>query len=289
MTNCIIGASDRYSYNQLQYWVNSINMSGFKGDIIIIAFNMDIVTINKLLEKGVKIYGIGTQDFNSNLVYQFNRPVHVERFFHIYQFLREYGKNYQFVATTDIKDVIFQSDISIDLPNLLETKKIIIGSEGLRYCDESWGNQNLFETFGPLIYNDFKEKTIYNVGVIAGYSDYVKDLCLNIYLSAIDRPIQICDQAVFNVMIQSQPYLDIIHYTSIDDKWVVHMGTTNDPSKETIFDPLLLNSKPIIKYNYNNNMSWVVNSSDGEFAIVHQYDRNPTTKEIFQKYYGDPV
>ena len=33
----IIGGASGYNWDQLKYWVNSINKTGFKGDVVIVA------------------------------------------------------------------------------------------------------------------------------------------------------------------------------------------------------------------------------------------------------------
>ena len=40
MKDLIIGGASNYTWDQLKYWVNSIKLSGFKGDIVLVATNI---------------------------------------------------------------------------------------------------------------------------------------------------------------------------------------------------------------------------------------------------------
>lgn len=218
MKDLIIGCSTNYDWSKLKYWINSINKSGFTGDKVMILMNCDVATTTKVTEAGFEIIGFG-QDQNKNLVYQSSMPVHVERFIHIYNYLK--NKDYRYVITTDVKDVIFQKNPSEIMEEILgENKNLMFASESMRYKDEAWGNENLLQTFGPYIYEQFRDNEIYNVGVLAGKGHAIRDLCMNIFLSAINRPIPICDQSTFNVMISMSPYKETSVYLPSESGWV---------------------------------------------------------------------
>ena len=154
--DCVIGCSTNYDWAKLKYWINSINESGFTGDKVMILMNCDKETANKVSDAGFDIIAFG-QDDKGNLVYNSNMMVHVERFYHIYQHLK--NKYYRYVITTDVKDVIFQKNPSEWLEKKLgDNENLIFSSESMRYKDEPWGDQNLRETFGTQIYEDFKDR-----------------------------------------------------------------------------------------------------------------------------------
>jgi hypothetical protein len=207
--------------------------------------------------------------------------VHVERFFHIYQLLRD--NEYRYVITTDVKDVVFQRNPSKWLEeNLPEgVEDLVFSSESMKYKDEPWGNQNLLETFGPQIYEDFKNHTIFNVGVLAGHGYAMKDLMMNIFASCMHRPIKICDQSTFNFLISQHPYLSTSMYTRSEDGWACQLGTTADPSKLEQFRPFLLEPSPKMEGDK------VLTSEGIEYIIVHQYDRVPEWKKVIEAKYDD--
>ena len=166
----IIGGASNYNWDQLKYWVNSIKKTGFNGDIVLVATNMSAETVNKLVEKDVKVYAYGNRTEDGGIAKSENNiPPHVERFIFIWDFLRKNKDTYRYVVVTDTRDVIFQKDPVKYLGNNLFRQSIICASEGLAYKDEPWGNKNLLDTFGPMVYDEFKDNLIYNVGTIAGY------------------------------------------------------------------------------------------------------------------------
>ena len=276
--NLIIGASFGYDYNQLKPWVESIDDVGFTGDKVLIIGNTNEQTIETLSEKGFILMSIGDS--------QLNQPIHVLRFLCIYDFLKDKFNDYEYIVTTDVKDVYFQQNPFDFLHQIIRVEaehigfpSLVVGSESIKYKDESWGNENLYQTFGSYIHDQFKDNEIYNVGVIGGCSEYVKDLCLNIYLGSINRPIPIVDQAVFNVLLSTEPFKSAVYFAKQKDGWACHAGTTVDPSKIDGFRPNLTEKEPYFEDGI------VYTSSNTPFYIVHQYDRVPEWKQyILNKY-----
>ena len=278
--DCVIGCSTNYDWAKLKYWINSINESGFTGDKVMILMNCDKETASKVSDAGFDIIAFG-QDDKGNLVYNSNMMVHVERFYHIYQHLK--NKDYRYVITTDVKDVIFQKNpsewLEMHLPEGHDD--LVFSSESIKYKDEPWGDQNLRETFGTQIYEDFKDNTIYNVGVLAGRGYAMKDLMMNIFASCLGRPIKICDQSTFNFLISQNPYLKTSMYAQSEDGWACQLGTTADPSKIEQFRPFLLEPSPKMVGDK------VATSTGIEYTIVHQYDRVPEWRKVIEEKYDD--
>lgn len=266
----IIGAFTNYNYNQLKPWVESIDECGFTGDKVMVVGNASKETLKELSDRNFKLIQM------SNM----NIPIHVARFLYIYDYLREHWEEYDYVITTDVKDVYFQTNpikwLTSGRTNYHSSKncKLVVGSEGIRYKDEAWGNENLYQCYGDYIYDHFKDNIIYNVGVLAGKSEYIKDLVFNIFTNAVNRPIPIVDQAVFNVLINTQPYKDCTYFAEQSDGWACHAGTTVDPSKIEGFRPHLTEAEPYFKDGI------VYSSKDEPFCVVHQYDRVPEWKEF---------
>lgn len=266
----IIGAATGYNYNQLKPWIESINECGFEGDKVLVLGQASEETRQKILEQGFKIVDMLVVD----------APIHVARFLTLYHYLKDTWQDYEYVITTDVKDVYFQTNPVNWLRDCSPSYKLVAGSESIRYKDESWGNQNLFETYGTYVYELFKDNIIYNVGTIGGISENVKDLMFNIYTNAVNRPIPIVDQAVFNVLIQTEPYKSTTFFADQKYGWACQAGTTVDPSKIVGFRPFLTEDEPTFE-------NGVVMTSLGEpFVIVHQYDRVPEWKKFVEQKYN---
>jgi hypothetical protein len=130
-----------------------------------------------------------------------------------------------------------------------------------------------------MVYDRFKDNEIFNVGVLAGRGYALRDLILNIFLATQGRPIPICDQSTFNVMISMSPYRETSVYLRSEDAWAAQLGTTADPSKIYNFRPHLLEAEPILKNGK------IATSEGNPFTIVHQYDRVPAWRHIIEAQY----
>lgn len=291
----IIGGASNYTWRHLQYWVNSIRQSGFRGDVVLVATNISKETIDKLTSEGVQLELYGVQNPDGSFSGSGEVP-HVARFFYIWNYLNNNKGKYRYVITTDVKDVVFQSD---PIPWLLnrEVTGLVCSSEGMVYKSEPWGSKNLFDTFGGFFHDKLKENMIYNVGVIAGVEKYVRDLMLMIFQMSLNRPISIVDQAVYNFLLSQSMFNNISWKTTNDDGWAIQLGTTihaiesgagdigqiikNDPSQKIIYQMNYLDTQPNILEDD------VCNDEAESFVIVHQYDRVNGLKEKIQAKYGD--
>jgi len=262
--NLIIGGFTNYGIDQLKPWVISAKEVAGDNDVVLVYGNTTDETLDWLVEQNVVIVPM--------LQVQ-NVPIHVLRFLSIHNYLVQHWQHYEYVVTTDVKDVYFQADPF----KFLVDRKLVVASEGLKYKDEPWGNENLYQAYGSYVYEQFKDNEIFNVGTFGGKSEYVKDMVFHIFTNGINRPIPICDQAVFNVLINTQPFKDIVTET---DSWAAELGTIMDPSKIEQFRPNLIFSEPVFEDGL------LKNCTGFTYPIVHQYDRVPVLKKFVQEKYG---
>lgn len=282
MKDLVIGCSTNYDWNKLKYWINSINRSGFTGDKVMVLMNCDVETAKKVLNAGFKVIAFN-QNEEGHLTHSSQIPVHVERFLHMHNYLRESETKYRYVITTDVKDVVFQKNPSEFIENCIGDNQLIFASESIHYKNEPWGDNNLLETFGPFFHNIYKENEIYNVGVLAGKANSMQDLFAKIFVMSTNRPIPIVDQSTFNFMVSMEPYKSTSLYLKSENAWAAQLGTTADPSKAEQFRSFLLEPSPTI---VDGN---VVTSTGKVFTIAHQYDRIPEWKQIIEAKYEDRV
>ena len=272
--NLIIGGFTNYGIDQLKPWVLSAKeVAGMDNDVVLVYGNASEETLEWLKGQYVKLVPMLPVD---------GIPIHVLRFLSIYEYLKKHWEEYDYVVTTDVKDVYFQTDpFEIFNQPFYQNNnfKLVVASEGLKYKDEPWGNENLHQTYGQYVYEEFKNNEIFNVGTFGGHSEYVKDMVFHIFTNGINRPIRIVDQAIFNVLINTQPFKDVVFYTH---DWACELGTIMDPSKIEQFRPNLMFSEPI----WQDGQVKVPPMAMRSFPIVHQYDRVPELKEFVQKKYG---
>lgn len=290
----IIGGASNYTWDQLKYWVNSIKMSGFKGDIVIVGTNLKKATIDKLREEEVTLSLYGRVNADGDIVSPSNNAPHVERFFYIWNYLNSLDAElYENVITTDTRDVVFQDNPSDWLEEYMIGPLLVASSEGIRYCNEPWGNKNLLDAFGPFFHNLIKDEMIYNVGTLAGEIQSIKGLLAFIFQLSINRPIPIVDQAVYNYILHQAPFSYDTFFTNNEDAWAIQLGTTigavksgkgeigimfkQDPSK---YEAIYEDNQPVIE-------DGVVKTPDGKrYCIVHQYDRVDDLREQIERIYG---
>lgn len=295
MKDLIIGGASNYTWDHLKYWVNSIRQSGFKGDVVLVGTNMTRETIEKLTTEGVMLSLYGKQQENGDIIAHGNGAPHVERFYYLWNYLNSTENQYRYVITTDTRDVIFQSDPTQWIENNMKVHSMVASSEGMRYKNEPWGNQNLLDAFGPYFHDQLKDNMIYNVGTLAGDVNYIKGLLSFIFHLSVNRPIPIVDQAVFNFIVDTNPFKMDTRFTNNDDAWAIQLGTTaaavaagkgdlgrifiDSPEK---YDLIYEDKQPIIMNN-----GQVLTPDMKPYVIVHQYDRVPELKDKIESIYGD--
>lgn len=277
----IIGAITGYDWDKIKYWVNSILLSGFTGDKVVVAFDCHSSTINKLNEAGFKTL-VFNRDSNGNFYYPSQIPwaIVVERFFYYWQYVNSLPDNYyRYIITTDVKDVIFQSNPSIWLENNIDTYEIVASCESLLYKDEPWGADNLKGSF-PFIYDNLKSKPIWNCGVQAGKQQTLKDLWLNIYLTCKAGARANPDQAAYNMLLNTRAYNKLTKFTMSESGWACQAGTTVDPKKIADFRANLLEPEPVWHSGFSHTSAGLVHT------IVHQWDRIPEWLNDIERRYG---
>jgi hypothetical protein len=281
----IIGCYTNYDWETLKFWVNSIEKSGFKGDKAMIVFDSNYDTVQQLLDRNFNIFAFNRDDNLGRFSYPGPFSIVVQRFYHLWQYINSIDvSKYRYVITTDVKDVIFQSDPSKWMSKNLRSKKILVSSESLSYQNEPWGDNNMRLSF-PMVHNWMRDKNIWNCGVLAGEIATMRDLFLNLYLSCLGAPQQVPggggpDQAALNVLLNLEPYKSITKFAKSEEGWACQAGTTADPLKINSFRPYLLESEPL--WDGENSTT-----TDGrKHCILHQWDRVPNWKPAIISKYG---
>jgi hypothetical protein len=299
MTDLIIGAVTKYSYDKIEPWVNSIEKSGFTGKKALIVYDMEADVAKKLIDKDFTLFGFN-KDSEGNFSYKTDFSIMVERFVHAWYFISKIEDKIDNVIWTDVRDVVFQTNPSEWLKRNMYTVKhrIVVGSENFRYKDEPWGKNNLMLSFGPMLYETIKENAINCAGVIAGEKQAVIDLFLNIFMLCRGSSPEIPggggpDQAALNILLSLEPYKSITKFCTTDESWVVHAGTTmpailcgkgaigeeyiRNPSSLNSFEKNMIGNDPVL------NGDVVVNGFGEPYAILHQYDRVNQWASIIDK------
>lgn len=288
MKDVVVGCITNYDFDKIKTWVNSLDRSGFDGLKVMMCYNISYDVAEELAKRNYTVFAFGRDDEKRSLVY--NKPdfnICLERFAHIPIFLNKLAnkEEYRYLITTDVKDVVFQSNPSKYLEENLTDRSILLSCESLRYKDEPWGKQNMYLSFGPLIAETMYDRPIYNAGVLAGRFQPMLDLFTNIFLTCGGAPANVPggggpDQAALNVLSSLHAYKNIMQYSMSESGWAAQLGTTVDPNKIESFKEFLLEKSPKL-------VGDQVCTSDGRpHVVVHQYDRVPEWKKVIEEKYA---
>lgn len=286
----VIGAVTGYKWDQIKYWANSLDRSGFTGKKAVIAYNMDLLTAMELRNRGYAVIGFQTDPTTKDLTYPHKDfSIVVERFLH-YSMLNnaENREAIRYVLATDVRDVIFQRNPSEYLDGeYIRNHDLVMSSEGIKYKHEDWGNNNLAQAFGNYMWQTHRENTIVNCGVIAGKFDAFMGLAKTIYLVCQNATQHVPggggpDQAALNLILDTYVYEHITHISNHESTWAAQLGTMMDPRKVEAYKPFLTEPLPT----FNTKTDQVVNNAGLPFSIVHQWDRVPEVKAAFERIYS---
>ena len=276
----LLGAADLYGWDKISIWVQSARESGFTGDIVLLGYRIAPNVLENAKKYGVDVYQIDYDSFANAIVHEGSgipTQCHQLRFFHAWQFLLDNHTKYNNVIITDVRDVMFQINPSEYLNSVLtDEKPIVVSSEGILFQHEPWNYHNLVNGFGPIIAESLRGEVAHNVGILAGKSFAMKNLCLTLYSNTVGRYIP-SDQSSFNILLYQgllTSYVDTTH----NDTWACQCGVVLDPEKAH-YIPHLLEQQPTIKDGK------VYNSKGELFHIVHQWDRIPQLKPIVERRY----
>jgi len=254
MANLLIGAiSGNYNVDDVRRWLESSD--SFDIHRVLFLYNDENSDLkNYLLSKNVTVivpshnsYNQEVQKFETNTgkmtISNSYELIHNVRFYHVWQYLSEYGNDFQKVLITDVRDVYFNEDPFQKIPS----DKIIVSSEVIKYEEEKWNERHLYNNLTMIGYEKLISKEVYNVGVFGGNSQMVKDICADIYLMSVGKPL-VADQTSFNYLIQTS-HKDKVVFTDLKDKFAVHLHVV---------------ANGMIPFDL---------STLQEYLIVHQYDR----------------
>lgn len=234
----------------IKVYVNSLNTCGYHGHKLVFTHDMDIDTREYFEQNNFEVVDIDPN--NCKWVVR-------DRFLAWYKFLE--NKNYFYVGLFDCKDVVFQEN------PLLNPCGLTLISEGKTHSECDWNTKdqsylrinNCFENV------PFADEPVICAGTILGDLQYVKNLCLNLWIGTTLSG-KCTDQAVLN-------YLHQFVYK-------------NSCLANPIYDNICLTADlpkshpPIIKDGI------FCNSLNGKpYQIYHQYDRVPENKKIIYERY----
>ena len=257
MKDLVISAIANYLPEKIKIYVESLNDSGFDGDKIMICYNLPQETIEYLSSKGWECYGAELQ----------GHP-HMKRLIDMWWFLQNDEREWNRIITTDVRDIVWQTNPSNWLSDNLNSE-IIVASECIKNEDEPWAHKNIHEGYGPIFWDLIKENVVANVGVIAGKYQSVKDLLQLVWLvSQAGDTRHFTDQSALNLIINNSLLSNKIELNS---DFALQVDTL---TKDTRFEKKTYSIK-----------NEIVMNGEVPYVLVHQYDRNEELKYLIENKY----
>lgn len=261
----IFGCITKYSPNDIQPYVESIEQSGFGGKKIMLVYDVPNETIEYLKSKGWELYGSELQ-----------QHIILQRFRDAYKILELYWN--ETIIWTDVKDVIFQKDPTDWIEKNMK-KEIMAFSECITFKDDDWAVVNAGTSF-PIEWEWLQDKTSYCAGTIVGKGFALKDLFIEIYRWSMtsENNGQLSDQAAYNVLINLNHFKENVQFVNQEEGFATQLGTVL--IKKNQFGDKLLEPTPLFDKD-----AIIRNQNKESFVIVHQYDRDKKLKEIIEEKY----
>ena len=256
MKYTIAGCITKYEVNDIKPYVESIKQSGFKGEKLMLVYEVSQDVIEYLTNEG---WLLAQGELNEHIILQ--------RFRDMYALLHQYETDV--IIWTDVKDVVFQKDPTEWLSKYMEGD-ILAFSESMIMKTEPWTCINSGTTF-PMEWELFtKDNISYCAGTIVGKKNAIRDLFIEIYRwsKTTANPEQLSDQAAYNVLIHLEHFKKSVQFVSQEEGFATQLGTVWIKKNEI---PLL---EPTPTYKDGK----FYNQKGEEFTIVHQYDRDPKIK-----------
>jgi hypothetical protein len=271
MKDLIVGCFNRFSVGALQPWANSIERCGFTGDKLVIVYGHE-----KNEEEAVKHFH--NRSWLVKHMDTFTKLIVVCRFRDIADFLSQNEGKYRYVISTDAGDVVFQSNPSVFLEENMQGKEILVGSECIRYKDEtSWGCKNLYQSFpieAPYVVNH----VIMNAGTIAATAQMAIPLFRRIFEMSMNSPVGNPDQAALNVCLRLYD-ADKTRFMDMADGWAMQLNTVANPDLLRVFGSSLTERE----FYFRDGLGYV--AGNVKAVIVHQYNHVPGLWEEMKRHY----
>ena len=290
MKDLIIGTITNYNIGQLAPWVESLKQSGFTGDKYMVCYNISYETISYLQSHNFVLCVFDNIPTRQMYGYNFPQNFHVcvHRFLHMWLFLNkltdEEKSQYRYIISTDVGDVIFQSNPSTWLDNNLQGTKYEINAatESIKYKDETlWGANNMTQSFGNDVFEHIKDQLIYNAGTISGKFQTILDLFIVIYNMCQGFKTANPDQAAYNLLLSLEPYKSLTKFNMSEDGWAAQLGTTMSKTALEYIGKNIVEALPII----DTENKIICTSTGKPFVIVHQYNRMPHLVQMMNDKY----
>lgn len=262
--NVIIGAIANYEWDSLKLFFKSYENANFENcDMIMFVDNINQATRNEIKSYGATIYEL-PEEYKNWRINNYRYKIYTN-------FLFNKLDIYNMVLLTDVRDVVFQSDLFKFYNNSKKFLGLAI-EDGI--ISEPLNKKWMINTYGETLFKTIEEKPIICSGTIWGSIEIIYNFCKVIWekinSSNITIPLKSRhDQTIANY---------IIYYLKMFGDYIIESHNDDGPIMTiglTLRKDIYLDSK-------NN----IINKKGKIAAVIHQYDRKIDIVKIqFKKYH----
>lgn len=188
----VVGTAAGYDWGQIQPWLKSLRMTGYSGEVHLLGYKLNALTLKSLKAAGVVVHA-------GKLTGQ----VVVERFRDLAGLCRTFGRE-TWIVFTDVGDLAFQRHPWEFLQDVGADIDFVAASEGVRFEGNAWTRENLRASF-PEWEDAMRGQFVYNAGSIAGRAGALADLAEEVFRLCGTKPsASKHDQLVLNYLLQTE-------------------------------------------------------------------------------------
>lgn len=282
MKNLIVGVIDNLNWQQVKPWAVSLRKTGFCGDVTIIGYRMDEPEVRMGCQKfGFQLVAANKDD-QGHAIDHGRGGLDTQAFrwrnFHVWKYLQETDRDYEFVALIDTSDVVFQRNPDDFFEGLkADAFAVYLPSEGVLIENEEWTARLIRENYGEAVYEKLKKCEACNGGTMFGAREEFAEFNLHLFRMVRDVDVIGIDQPAMNILADS--FLKAKRLP-VSAGWACQSGTMLDPRKVGYH---LLCEKPVVRDS-------VAYCGEQPFVLFHQYTRVPELRNtVAWKYVGVPM
>ncbi len=240
--------------DQVAPWAESCRASGFTGRVHLFTYDRDPSLVRGLgdLAASFSVELIPVSDLVSP------RQLNKERYQLYGQLMDRLGLRTERVITSDVRDLVFQTNPSDWLNAHLLSYDVVTSSEGIAVGDDDWNKSCTVKAYGDSGYQAVRREPVLNGGLLAGRAGALRRLFEEIYAECYLAPQNPSDQVILRSVISRGGAYRVLA-TDHRDSWACHCGNLKNPKRT---DPV-----PIVEDGR------FYTSSRELYVVVHQYDR----------------
>lgn len=187
-----------FSYPGVEVYLESLRRCGYRGRKVMLVWDINLTTRNKLLEFGFEIVDL--------------MPWPSDRFFHArmricWEYLRDHSDEFRYVFWFDIKDFLFQTNPSIWMEKHIGNYGLVGSTECVTIEQEETNRLWAKEILGEDKFQEIKNEEVINGGTWAGKADLMREVFHQVHLGCKDYsgPYPPC-QIWINYVLRQQPF-----------------------------------------------------------------------------------